>query len=46
MIVDLYGGRIYYVQLSGTGGARSGAYQLRADWGCYYSAPDHVLCPI
>jgi hypothetical protein len=45
-IVDLYGGRTYYVQLSGTGGARSGAYVLRADWGCFYSAPDNANCPI
>ena len=36
---DLYGGKTYHVQLSGTGGARSGAYQLRADWGCYSTLP-------
>jgi hypothetical protein len=38
-------GQTYYVQLSGTGGARSGAYKLNATW-CYYYSSDQRFCPI
>jgi hypothetical protein len=45
MYAPVSAGQTYYVQLSGTGGARSGAYKLRADW-CYYYSSDQVFCPI
>jgi hypothetical protein len=46
MVAAVDAGQTYYLQLSGTGGARSGAYKLNVGWKCYYASPDHVLCPI
>jgi hypothetical protein len=39
-------GQTYYLQLSGTGGARSGTYKLNVDWNCYYTSDDQRFCPI
>jgi hypothetical protein len=46
MRADVEAGQTYYLQLSGTGGARSGSYKLDVRWNCYYASYDHRLCPI
>jgi hypothetical protein len=46
MTTQVQAGQTYYLQLSGTGGARSGKFKLYADWGCYYYSYDQVLCPV
>jgi hypothetical protein len=46
MVAAVDAGQTYYLQLSGTGGARSGTYKLNVGWKCYYASADHVLCPI
>ena len=46
MTTQVQAGQTYYLQLSGTGGARSGKFRLYADWGCYYYSSDQVLCPV
>ena len=39
-------GQTYYLQPSGTGGARSGTYKLKVGWNCYYTSDDQRFCPI
>lgn len=46
MVADVDAGQTYYLQPSGTGGARSGTYNLDVRWNCYYASYDHRLCPI
>jgi hypothetical protein len=46
MVANVDAGQTYYLQLSGTGGARSGSYKLDVRWNCYYASDDHRLCPI
>jgi hypothetical protein len=44
MVAAVDAGQTYYLQLSGTGGARSGAYKLDVGWQCYYASNDHYMC--
>jgi hypothetical protein len=42
----LKGGQTYYLQLSGTGGARSGVFNVSAERGCSFHPPDQEICGI
>ena len=46
MVAAVDAGQTYYLQLSGTGGARSGTYKLNVGWNCYYTSDDQRFCPI
>jgi len=46
MVAAVDAGQTYYLQLSGTGGARSGAYKLDVRWKCYYYSSDQMMCPL
>jgi hypothetical protein len=46
MTTKLQVGKTYYLQVSGTGGKRSGVLKLSTSVGCQYnSTGDNVVCP-